>query len=87
VAVVQSGGVSGNGGSLTEHCRAALPNRNRRRAGAAGHDEPELTVNGTSHTIDAEMRIVEAEIAVFDATNVRIRRVPFSPDNVKSALS
>jgi CO/xanthine dehydrogenase Mo-binding subunit len=24
---------------------------------------------------------------VFDATGVRIRRVPFSPDNVKSALS
>ena len=46
-----------------------------------------LTVNGTSHTIDAEMRIVEAEIAVFNATGVRIRRVPFSPDNMKSALS
>jgi CO/xanthine dehydrogenase Mo-binding subunit len=24
---------------------------------------------------------------VFDATGVRIRRVPFSPDNVKAALS
>jgi hypothetical protein len=46
-----------------------------------------LTVNGTSQTIDAEMPIVEAEIAAFDATSVRIRRVPFSPDNVKSALS
>jgi CO/xanthine dehydrogenase Mo-binding subunit len=25
--------------------------------------------------------------AIFDATGVRIRRVPFSPDRVKSALS
>jgi len=35
------------------------------------------------------IRPVAAAIAnaVFDATGVRIRRVPFSPDNVKSALS
>ena len=38
---------------------------------------------------EASSRPVAAAIAnaVFDATGVRIRRVPFSPDNVKSALS
>jgi CO/xanthine dehydrogenase Mo-binding subunit len=35
------------------------------------------------------MRPLAAAVAnaIFDATGVRIRRVPFSPDRVKSALS
>ncbi len=47
---------------------------------------PEIAPSGAG---EASSRPVAAAIAnaVFDATGVRIRRVPFSPDNVKSALS
>jgi CO/xanthine dehydrogenase Mo-binding subunit len=49
-------------------------------------DHPEIPPNGAG---EQASRPVAAAIAnaVFDATGVRIRRVPFSPDNVKSALS
>ena len=49
-------------------------------------DRPELPPSGAG---EPAIRPVAAAIAnaVFDATGVRIRRVPFSPDNVKSALS
>jgi nicotinate dehydrogenase subunit B len=49
-------------------------------------DRPEIPPTGAG---EPATRPVAAAIAnaVFDATGVRIRRVPFSPDNVKSALS
>ena len=49
-------------------------------------DRPEIPPSGAG---EPAIRPVAAAIAnaVFDATGVRIRRVPFSPDNVKSALS
>ena len=49
-------------------------------------DRPEIPPSGAG---EPSSRPVAAAIAnaVFDATGVRIRRVPFSPDNVKSALS
>jgi CO/xanthine dehydrogenase Mo-binding subunit len=49
-------------------------------------NHPEIAQSGAG---EASTRPVAAAIAnaVFDATGVRIRRVPFSPDNVKSALS
>ncbi len=49
-------------------------------------DHPEIAPSGAG---EPSTRPVAAAIAnaVFDATGVRIRRVPFSPDNVKSALS
>ena len=49
-------------------------------------DHPEIAPSGAG---EPSSRPVAAAIAnaVFDATGVRIRRVPFSPDNVKSALS
>jgi nicotinate dehydrogenase subunit B len=49
-------------------------------------NHPELAPSGAG---EASTRPVAAAIAnaVFDATGVRIRRAPFSPDNVKSALS
>ena len=49
-------------------------------------DRPELPPSGAG---EPSIRPVAAAIgnAVFDATGMRIRRVPFSPDNVKSALS
>jgi nicotinate dehydrogenase subunit B len=49
-------------------------------------DRPEIPPSGAG---EPSIRPVAAAIAnaVFDATGVRIRRVPFSPDNVKSALS
>jgi nicotinate dehydrogenase subunit B len=49
-------------------------------------DHPEIEPSGAG---EPSTRPVAAAIAnaVFDATGVRIRRVPFSPDNVKSALS
>jgi CO/xanthine dehydrogenase Mo-binding subunit len=49
-------------------------------------DRPEIAPSGAG---EPAIRPVAAAIAnaVFDATGVRIRRVPFSPDNVKSALS
>jgi len=49
-------------------------------------DHPDLAPSGAG---EASTRPVAAAIAnaVFDATGVRIRRAPFSPDNVKSALS
>jgi nicotinate dehydrogenase subunit B len=49
-------------------------------------NHPEIAPSGAG---EASSRPVAAAIAnaVFDATGVRIRRVPFSPDNVKSALS
>ena len=49
-------------------------------------NHPEIEPSGAG---EASSRPVAAAIAnaVFDATGVRIRRVPFSPDNVKSALS
>jgi nicotinate dehydrogenase subunit B len=49
-------------------------------------DHPEIPPSGAG---EPAIRPVAAAIAnaVFDATGVRIRRVPFSPDNVKAALS
>jgi len=49
-------------------------------------DRPEIPPSGAG---EPAIRPVAAAIAnaVFDATGVRIRRVPLSPDNVKSALS
>jgi len=49
-------------------------------------DHPEIAPSGAG---EPSSRPVAAAIAnaVFDATGVRIRRVPFSPDRVKSALS
>src|SRR5215469_555499 len=49
-------------------------------------DRPEIPPSGAG---EPATRPVAAAIAnaVFDATGVRIRRVPLSPDNVKSALS
>ena len=49
-------------------------------------DHPEIAPSGAG---EASTRPVAAAIAnaIFDATGVRIRRVPFSPGNVKSALS
>ena len=49
-------------------------------------DRPEIPPSGAG---EPAIRPVAAAIAnaVFDATGVRIRRVPFSPDNVKSVLS
>jgi len=49
-------------------------------------NHPEIAPSGAG---EPSGRPVAAAIAnaVFDATGVRIRRVPFSPDNVKSALS
>jgi len=49
-------------------------------------DHPELPPTGAG---EASTRPVAAAIAnaIFDATGVRIRRVPFSPERVKAALS
>jgi CO/xanthine dehydrogenase Mo-binding subunit len=49
-------------------------------------DHPELPPTGAG---EPSMRPLTAAIAnaIFDATGVRIRRVPFSPDRVKEALS
>jgi CO/xanthine dehydrogenase Mo-binding subunit len=49
-------------------------------------DRPEIPPSGAG---EPAIRPVAAAIAnaVFDATGVRIRRVPFAPENVKSALS
>ena len=49
-------------------------------------NHPEIAPSGAG---EPSSRPIAAAIAnaVFDATGVRIRRVPFSPDNVKSALS
>ncbi|MGA2892014.1 MAG: molybdopterin cofactor-binding domain-containing protein [Xanthobacteraceae bacterium] len=49
-------------------------------------NHPEIPSSGAG---EPSSRPIAAAIAnaVFDATGVRIRRVPFSPDNVKSALS
>ena len=49
-------------------------------------NHPEIAPSGAG---EPSSRPVAAAIAnaVFDATGVRIRRVPFSPDNVRSALS
>ena len=49
-------------------------------------DHPELPPSGAG---EPSIRPVAAAIAnaIFDATGVRIRRVPFSPDRVKQALS
>ena len=49
-------------------------------------DHPEIASSGAG---EPSSRPIAAAIAnaVFDATGVRIRRVPFSPDNVKAALS
>jgi len=49
-------------------------------------DHPEIAPSGAG---EPSTRPVAAAIAnaVFDATGVRIRRVPFSPDYVKAAFS
>ena len=49
-------------------------------------NHPEIAPSGAG---EPSTRPVAAAIAnaIFDATGVRIRRVPFSPDNVKAALS
>jgi CO/xanthine dehydrogenase Mo-binding subunit len=49
-------------------------------------DHPEIAPTGAG---EPSIRPVAAAIAnaIFDATGVRIRRVPFSPDRVKQALS
>jgi nicotinate dehydrogenase subunit B len=49
-------------------------------------DHPEIAPSGGG---EPSIRPVAAAIAnaIFDATGVRIRRVPFSPDRVKQALS
>ena len=49
-------------------------------------NHPEIAPSGAG---EPSIRPVAAAIAnaIFDATGVRMRRVPFSPDNVKSALS
>ncbi|MGB7280394.1 MAG: molybdopterin cofactor-binding domain-containing protein, partial [Pseudolabrys sp.] len=49
-------------------------------------NHPEIAPTGAG---EPSIRPVAAAIAnaIFDATGVRIRRVPFSPDRVKSALS
>jgi CO/xanthine dehydrogenase Mo-binding subunit len=49
-------------------------------------NRPELAPTGAG---EPSMRPLSAAIAnaIFDATGVRIRRVPFSPDRVKQSLS
>ncbi len=49
-------------------------------------NRPELPPTGAG---EPSMRPLSAAIAnaIFDATGVRMRRVPFSPDRVKAALS
>jgi CO/xanthine dehydrogenase Mo-binding subunit len=49
-------------------------------------DRPEIAPSGAA---EAAMRPLPAAIAnaIFDATGVRIRRVPFSPERVRAALS
>ena len=49
-------------------------------------DQPDIAPTGAG---EPSIRPVAAAIAnaIFDATGVRIRRVPFSPDRVKQALS
>ena len=49
-------------------------------------NHPEIAPTGAG---EPSIRPVAAAIAnaIFDATGVRIRRVPFSPDRVKQALS
>ncbi len=49
-------------------------------------NRPELPPTGAG---EPSIRPVAAAIAnaIFDATGVRLRRVPFSPDRVKGALS
>ena len=49
-------------------------------------NRPEIAPSGSG---EPSIRPIAAAIAnaIFDATGVRIRRVPFSPDRVKGALS
>ena len=49
-------------------------------------NRPDVAPSGAG---EPTIRVVAAAIAnaIFDATGVRIRRVPFSPDRVKQALS
>ena len=49
-------------------------------------NHPEIAPSGAG---EPSIRPVAAAIAnaIFDATGVRIRRVPFSPEHVKAALS
>jgi CO/xanthine dehydrogenase Mo-binding subunit len=49
-------------------------------------NHPDIAPSGAG---EPSIRPVAAAIAnaIFDATGVRIRRVPFSPDRVKAALS
>ncbi|MGC1959881.1 MAG: xanthine dehydrogenase family protein molybdopterin-binding subunit, partial [Pseudolabrys sp.] len=49
-------------------------------------NHPDIAPSGAG---EPSIRPIAAAIAnaIFDATGVRIRRVPFSPDRVKSALS
>src|SRR5215470_8982095 len=49
-------------------------------------DRPEIPPSGAGEPAIRPVAAATAN-AVFDATGVRIRRVPLSPDNVKSALS
>jgi len=49
-------------------------------------NRPDLPPYGAGETICKPL-IAAVANAIFDATGVRIRRVPFSPDRVKQALS
>jgi CO/xanthine dehydrogenase Mo-binding subunit len=49
-------------------------------------DHPQIAPSGAGETSSRPAPAAIAN-AVFDASGVRIRRAPLSPDNVKSALS
>jgi nicotinate dehydrogenase subunit B len=49
-------------------------------------DHPEIAPSGAGEPSTRPVAVAIAN-AVFDATGVRIRRVPFSPDYVKAAFS
>ena len=49
-------------------------------------NHPETAADRRRRAVDPPVAAAIAN-AIFDATGVRIRRVPFSPDRVKAALS